>query len=409
MEPPPAVPAGYARTLAAIYTLCLLDLLLNGAADFPASPTDGPASDAAANAFLAVQFFAIVGVFGLLVALLSHTYLVAIGLLGHAFRHFRGALLAVVGYWVVFALYGSIKLGYHNGAEQASQAELWDRPLFVIASVAQKAAALLYYLAVLEATVRLGEPRWYQRKAWVAELVRMVQAQSSAVAAGSSGGYPYDGPAAAAAVSMGHLPPPQQQQYHQHQWHSNLQQQYPGGQLAQQQQPFSQSAQLPYGGAYGGGGGGFEHQSGSGGGGGYYPSASGYAAPLPAYGASAGSSYSYSGGGGGGALPPLSGRQQPWAGANRPYVYGGGGAAAQAAGGSSLQLPDDGSAQPPPAAPAGAAAALQYAAAGGGRGSVGRAGSVTGAAASLYGDGGGGGGGLPAGGSRPRTPASPRV
>ena len=174
----------YGRWVAAIYGLCLLDLVLNGIADFPSQA--GLPADNAAHAFLAVQFASIVAVFAAFCVLLSHTYLVAIGLIGHALRHFKGVLLAVLVYALVFAAYASCKLGYRHGVVQASQLQLWDQPLFIILSIGQKVSALGYYLAVLEATTRLGQPRWYQRKAWVAELVRMVQMHQHATAAGAA-------------------------------------------------------------------------------------------------------------------------------------------------------------------------------------------------------------------------------
>jgi hypothetical protein len=45
---------------------------------------------------------------------------------------------------------------------------LWSLPGFVLVSIVQKAGALFYYVLLLSACARLGEPVWYTRAPWIA-------------------------------------------------------------------------------------------------------------------------------------------------------------------------------------------------------------------------------------------------
>lgn len=46
---------------------------------------------------------------------------------------------------------------------------LWDNGLFYLLSVVQKLVSLLYYIVVVRTTIKLGEPRLYEKSAWVAQ------------------------------------------------------------------------------------------------------------------------------------------------------------------------------------------------------------------------------------------------
>jgi len=74
-----------------------------------------------------------------------------------------------------------------------SPESLWGNSLFVTFSMLQKLTAAAYYLAVLRATLRLGEAQWYQRGPWVTRFAALPPA--AALAIGGDGGAGFAAPA----------------------------------------------------------------------------------------------------------------------------------------------------------------------------------------------------------------------
>jgi transmembrane protein 138 len=125
----------------------------------------------------------------LLFLLFFGTYLFQVGLLGEVFREFRPALIAMTLYLGVFSAYAGTKLSLLVGPPGLGQEELWSKSqTFVALSVLQKIAALLYYVMVLQTTLRLGEAKWYQRAPWVARYSDLAAATAAAAKAGMGGG-----------------------------------------------------------------------------------------------------------------------------------------------------------------------------------------------------------------------------
>jgi hypothetical protein len=228
-----AARTGYLAKVGLIYVLCLGDLVINGIADHNQIPDaasfipfvwigcvcgvgeerggewerevgNGPLSFRIAQPLTAprvphpcpsphsprsVQFAIQILNLLLLFLLFFGTYLFQVGLLGEVFREFRPALIAMTLYLGVFSAYAGTKLSLLVGPPGLGQEELWSKSLtFVALSVLQKIAALLYYVMVLQTTLRLGEAKWYQRAPWVARYSDLAAATAAAAKAGMVGG-----------------------------------------------------------------------------------------------------------------------------------------------------------------------------------------------------------------------------
>jgi hypothetical protein len=224
-----AARTGYLAKVGLIYVLCLGDLVINGIADHNQIPDvasfipfvwigcvcvgwerggewervgHGPLSFRIARPLTAprlplslppsprsVQFAIQILNLLLLFLLFFGTYLFQVGLLGEVFREFRPALIAMTLYLGVFSAYAGTKLSLLVGPPGLGQEELWSKSqTFVALSVLQKIAALLYYVMVLQTTLRLGEAKWYQRAPWVARYSDLAAATAAAAKAGMGGG-----------------------------------------------------------------------------------------------------------------------------------------------------------------------------------------------------------------------------
>lgn len=116
------------------------------------TPTPTPTSSPRSVAFI------------MLLMLFSGTYLFQVGLLNVLFHEFRGTMLSMGLYLVVYVIYMAVKISF---AEKVGNDGLWSLPGFVLVSVLQKLAALGYYVSLLAACSRLGEAIWYSQGPWV--------------------------------------------------------------------------------------------------------------------------------------------------------------------------------------------------------------------------------------------------
>ena len=115
---------------------------------------------------IAVQLLIQLLLFLLIFAALSGTYLFQVGLLGVLIGEFKGMLIAIPAYLVVYIAYAAVKIaGYtSNGSNQDA---LWNSGLFVFFSIVQKLASMAYCVTLVSRFHALGEARWYQRKPWL--------------------------------------------------------------------------------------------------------------------------------------------------------------------------------------------------------------------------------------------------
>ena len=96
------------------------------------------------------------------------TYLFQVGLVSEVAKSFKVTFASIALYILVFGIYAAIKISLSTGE---SQDVLWSKPSFVCMSILQKLFAIGYYLALVSATIRLGEAKWYRKSHWVKEIV----------------------------------------------------------------------------------------------------------------------------------------------------------------------------------------------------------------------------------------------
>lgn len=164
---------------AALVVACVAaDVALCAAGDFEAPGGNFTFAAAALAVQLALQLACLL----LLLLLLGGTTVAQVGLVGRVLAEFRAPLIVVGAYVSVFAVYAAAKLGYAYGPAGLSPDALWDAPLFVLLSFAQKAAGVAYAVAAVGAALSLGDARWYARQPWVAKLANETRVAAATVA-----------------------------------------------------------------------------------------------------------------------------------------------------------------------------------------------------------------------------------
>lgn len=195
----------YLSKLVLLYILVLLEIGINATADDNDNPT---AENWYPFVLIAVQLLIQLLLFLLIFAALSGTYLFQVGLLGVLITEFKGMLVAIPSYLVVYLAYAAVKISLYAG-NGSNQDALWNSGLFVFFSIVQKVASMAYCVVLVSRFHALGDARWYQRKPWSR---RFAAASNGAATGNGSGGgmSTIAGAGAAAAASM--QPPAQGQQ-----------------------------------------------------------------------------------------------------------------------------------------------------------------------------------------------------
>lgn len=102
-----------------------------------------------------VQFFIQLLNLTFFTMLLFDTYLFQVGLVGVLVQEFRGLLVGLGAYAVVYASYAAVKLSLLHD-QHKTEDDMWSMPLFQAFSILQKLCALGYYVLVLYYSAKLG-------------------------------------------------------------------------------------------------------------------------------------------------------------------------------------------------------------------------------------------------------------
>lgn len=167
---------GYHSKVAIIFVLTLVDLALNGTADHNDFSSFRAYPAVIFGAQMLIQLLNLLMLF----MLFFGTYLFQVGLISLLMKEFRATLYTLPAYGVLFVIYGGVKLALFLGPSKLSQEDLWSEPGFVFLSIIQKIGSLVYYIALLNICIRLGERQWYERGPWVARLTAAQQQQQAA-------------------------------------------------------------------------------------------------------------------------------------------------------------------------------------------------------------------------------------
>jgi len=154
---------GYIVKICLVYLFLVADLVISGISDFSSS-SDLFMMYGLLGAQLAFIMLNILVLF----LLFFGTYLFQVGLVSEVAKSFKVTFASIALYIVVFGIYAAIKISLSTGE---SQDALWSKPSFVCMSILQKLFAIGYYLALVSATIRLGEAKWYRKSHWVKEIV----------------------------------------------------------------------------------------------------------------------------------------------------------------------------------------------------------------------------------------------
>jgi hypothetical protein len=154
---------GYIVKICLIYIFLVADLVISGISDFTSS------SDLfMMYGFLGAQLAFIMLNILVLFLLFFGTYLFQVGLVSEVAKSFKVTFASIFLYIIVFVIYAAVKISLATGD---SQDFLWSKPGFVCMSILQKLFAIGYYLALVSATIQLGEAKWYRKSHWVKEIV----------------------------------------------------------------------------------------------------------------------------------------------------------------------------------------------------------------------------------------------
>lgn len=179
------VKTNYTSKVWLIYLVTLADLIFNGIADHNLlSASDKVLPTVWVGCVLAdlqpyrthfhvliapscsVQFFIQLLNLTFFTMLLFDTYLFQVGLVGVLVQEFRGLLLGLGAYAVVYTSYAAVKL--HLLYDQhKSEDDMWSLPLFQAFSILQKLCALAYYVLVLYYSAKLGESVCCHARRWL--------------------------------------------------------------------------------------------------------------------------------------------------------------------------------------------------------------------------------------------------
>lgn len=154
---------GYIVKICLVYLFLVADLVISGISDFTSS-SDLFMMYGLLGAQLAFIMLNILVLF----LLFFGTYLFQVGLVSEVAKSFKVTFASIALYILVFGIYAAIKISLSTGE---SQDVLWSKPSFVCMSILQKLFAIGYYLALVSATIRLGEAKWYRKSHWVKEIV----------------------------------------------------------------------------------------------------------------------------------------------------------------------------------------------------------------------------------------------
>ena len=96
------------------------------------------------------------------------TYVFQVGLISVLLQEFRAVIIVSVLYLLAFLAYGAVKAVLIFGSMgNLSQEQFWSDPGFFAAASVAKVVAVVYYLLIVDAIIRLGRVSWYHRAPWV--------------------------------------------------------------------------------------------------------------------------------------------------------------------------------------------------------------------------------------------------
>ena len=144
-------------------TFLSFDLTLNSILDYDLF-NDGTDSNLLLG-LLGVQVVIQITIFLILFIAMADTFLFRVGLLGLLMKKFRLVLLMQPIYIMITLLAGAFRVRRLQYGD--TFLKLWRNQTFIQLSSAQKVIAIPYYLLNLRATIKLGDPVYYDKDTWV--------------------------------------------------------------------------------------------------------------------------------------------------------------------------------------------------------------------------------------------------
>lgn len=169
--------SNYSKILAMVLFLTV-DLGLNSVLDYDLY-NQNPVNSAThlLLGLLGIQVAVQIFVFVILVTAIADTFLFRVGLLSLLLQKFRLVLLIQPLYLAMTLVMGSFRVRHFGNGDTLYQ--VWNNTNYIQLSTAQKVIAVFYYLLNVRATIKLGDPIYYNKHTWVA-LVRQCKDSNEA-------------------------------------------------------------------------------------------------------------------------------------------------------------------------------------------------------------------------------------
>ena len=139
------------------------DLAFNSSLDYDVYNVDIKSLDA--YLLFGAQVFCQVSIFLVLFLAMAETFLFRVGLLGLLLKKFRAVLLFQPIY-IALTIWLGLTRTERLGKSDAFS-ELWTDKNFAALVIIHKMAALLYYVVNIKAIMKLGDPIYFNKDAWI--------------------------------------------------------------------------------------------------------------------------------------------------------------------------------------------------------------------------------------------------
>ncbi|CAM9544287.1 unnamed protein product [Phaeothamnion confervicola] len=161
--------AWFNAKLALMLLLVMADIALNSSVEYDDIQRggDGPANTTALVLVLGFQLAVQVAIPLSVFIMMFETYPFRVGLMGLLVAQYRRVYAVNAVYVVLTAAVYAFRVGKMTENDGMRPSAMWDMGTYTAFSILQKLVACVYYVANVRAAVDLGDPRFYDKRAWV--------------------------------------------------------------------------------------------------------------------------------------------------------------------------------------------------------------------------------------------------
>lgn len=162
----------------AMIVVLLIDLGLNSTLDYDVfnDKYNGHTATRLLLGLFGLQVVIEIAIFLILFLAMADTFLFRVGLLGLLVKKFRTVLIMHPIYLTLTIATGAYRVKQYSAG--ATLSTLWKDNTFIGLSYAQKIVAIPYYLLNFRAAMKLGDPIYFNKEAWIALVKQHKRAQN---------------------------------------------------------------------------------------------------------------------------------------------------------------------------------------------------------------------------------------